>query len=211
MVSTYFQHFYCNCNLYIFRSAYYAFRGTGDIHDIASDFLSLILLGAVFQTFAMAMNNIVRSEGNAKTAMLTMIISAILNMILNPIFIMGFGMGVRGSALATVIAQAVGAIWLLIYFLSGKSTLSLKGFSFRMDFPLIRRIMAIGFPSFIMMSAGSIVTVAVNWMLNIYGGTMAIAELRTGLRRSSLCQSMVSHKGCNQSSASTTVPDNSNA
>ncbi|ECV3106951.1 MATE family efflux transporter [Listeria monocytogenes] len=151
------------------------FGAPADIHDIASDFLSLILLGAVFQTFAMAMNNIVRSEGNAKTAMLTMIISAILNMILNPIFIMGFGMGVRGSALATVIAQAVGAIWLLIYFLSGKSTLSLKGFSFRMDFPLIRRIMAIGFPSFIMMSAGSIVTVAVNWMLNIYGGTMAIA------------------------------------
>lgn len=68
----------------------------------------------------MAMNNIVRSEGNAKTAMLTMIISAILNMILNPIFIMGFGMGVRGSALATVIAQAVGAIWLLIYFYQEK-------------------------------------------------------------------------------------------
>ncbi|MBA5844702.1 hypothetical protein H3291_28745, partial [Escherichia coli] len=71
------------------------FGAPADIHDIASDFLSLILLGVVFQTFAMAMNNIVRSEGNAKTAMLTMIISAILNMILNPIFIMGFGMGVR--------------------------------------------------------------------------------------------------------------------
>ncbi|MBC1420031.1 MATE family efflux transporter [Listeria fleischmannii] len=151
------------------------FGAPAEIHTMTKDFLTLILLGAVFQTFAMAMNNIVRSEGNAKTAMLTMIISAVLNMILNPIFIMGLHMGVRGSALATVIAQAVGAVWLLIYFLSGKSTLSLNGFKFRLDGKLSLRIMAIGFPSFIMMSAGSVVTIAVNWMLQLFGGTLAIA------------------------------------
>ncbi|WP_088815963.1 MULTISPECIES: MATE family efflux transporter [Listeria] len=151
------------------------FGAPAEIHGMTKDFLSLILLGAAFQTFAMAMNNIVRSEGNAKTAMLTMIISAVLNMILNPVFIMGLGMGVRGSALATVIAQAVGAVWLFIYFLSGKSTLSLSGFKFRLDGKLSLRIMAIGFPSFIMMSAGSVVTIAVNWMLQLFGGTLAIA------------------------------------
>ncbi|WP_163651758.1 MATE family efflux transporter [Listeria sp. PSOL-1] len=151
------------------------FGAPADIHNVTKDFLSVILLGAVFQTFGMAMNNIVRSEGNARTAMLTMIISAVLNMLLNPLFIMGFHMGVRGSALATVISQAVGAAWLLIYFLSGKSSLSLSGFKFQMDWSMIMRIVAIGFPSFIMMSAGSIVTIAVNWMLQVYGGTLAIA------------------------------------
>ncbi|WP_239253667.1 MATE family efflux transporter [Listeria ilorinensis] len=151
------------------------FGAPEEIHQMTKDFLSLILVAAIFQTFAMAMNNIVRSEGNAKTAMLTMVISAVINMILNPVFIMGFGMGVRGSALATVIAQAVGAIWLLVYFLSGKSSLSLQGFKFCFDTKLSLQIMAIGFPSFIMMSAGSIVTIVVNWMLQIYGGTLAIA------------------------------------
>lgn len=151
------------------------FGATPEIHQYAKDFLQILLLGSVFQTFAMAMNNIVRSEGNAKIAMLTMIISAVLNMILNPIFIMGLDMGIRGSAFATLIAQAVGAIWLLIYFLSGKSSLTLKGFRFHIDWKLSGSIMAIGFPSFIMMSAGSIVSISVNWMLNIHGGTMAIA------------------------------------
>ncbi|EUJ28856.1 MATE efflux family protein [Listeria floridensis FSL S10-1187] len=151
------------------------FGAPAEIHQMTKDFLEIILLGAVFQSFGMAMNNIVRSEGNAKTAMLTMIISAVLNMILNPIFIMGFGLGVRGSALATLIAQAVGAAWLLIYFLSGKSTLSLQGFKLQIDRKMSLRIMAIGFPSFIMMASGSVVTIAVNWMLQIYGGTLAIA------------------------------------
>ncbi|AQY52215.1 multidrug transporter MatE [Listeria weihenstephanensis] len=151
------------------------FGATPEIHQYAKDFLQILLLGSVFQTFAMAMNNIVRSEGNAKIAMLTMIISAVLNMILNPIFIMGLDMGIRGSAFATLIAQAVGAIWLLLYFLSGKSSLTLKGIRFHIDWKLSGSIVAIGFPSFIMMSAGSIVSISVNWMLNIHGGTMAIA------------------------------------
>ncbi|WP_439443243.1 MATE family efflux transporter [Listeria aquatica] len=151
------------------------FGAPAEIHQMTKEFLEIILLGAVFQSFGMGMNNIVRSEGNAKTAMLTMIISAVINMILNPIFIMGLHMGVRGSALATLIAQAIGAAWLLFYFLSGKSTLSLKGFSLRMDMKIGLRIVAIGFPSFIMMASGSVVTIAVNWMLQIYGGTMAIA------------------------------------
>ncbi|CAM4182331.1 MATE family efflux transporter [Listeria booriae] len=151
------------------------FGATPEIHQYAKDFLQILLLGSVFQTFGMAMNNIVRSEGNAKIAMLTMIISAVLNMILNPIFIMGLDWGIRGSAFATLIAQAVGAAWLLIYFLSGKSSLTLRGFRFHIDWKLSGSIVAIGFPSFIMMSAGSIVSIAVNWMLNIHGGTMAIA------------------------------------
>jgi Na+-driven multidrug efflux pump len=66
----------------------------------ASDYLSVILFGTIFFSFAMAVNNIVRAEGNAKIALYTMLISAILNIILDPIMIFVFDMGVRGAAIA---------------------------------------------------------------------------------------------------------------
>lgn len=59
------------------------------------------------------MNNFIRGEGNPKVAMLTMLMGTILNAILCPLFIFGFKMGVRGSALATVIAQGLSGIWVL--------------------------------------------------------------------------------------------------
>ncbi|SFQ95651.1 MATE family efflux transporter [Desulfoscipio geothermicus] len=141
------------------------FGATKNILPYAKDFLSIILLGSVFVTFAMATNNVVRSEGNAKIAMLTMVMSAVINMILNPIFIFGLDMGIKGSATATVIAQFIAATWLLKYFIGGKSSLTLKWIGFIPDFKVVKEIILIGLPSFIMMSSSSLMVVSVNWML----------------------------------------------
>jgi len=121
------------------------------------------------------MRNIVIAEGNSKISMQTLIFSSVVNIILNPIFVIVLHMGVKGSAIATVIAQSLGAIWLFIYFIRGKSTFSLQHFSFNIKQHLTSEILYFGFPTFVLMAAGSSVSVAVNWMLNIHGGSLAIA------------------------------------
>ncbi len=156
------------------RPLLYLFGSSETILPLAEDFLGIILYGTVFFTFAFAMNNIIRSEGNAKTAMWTMIISAGLNIILNPIFIFGFGMGVKGSALATVLAQGVTALYLVYYFLSGKSSLTFKVSYLRPNLSLIKEILTVGSSAFIQQGAGSIMFIIANHMLIAYGGDLAV-------------------------------------
>ena len=151
------------------------FGATENILPYAKDFLSIILVGSVFSTFAMATNNVARSEGNARIAMLTMIISAVINIILNPIFIFVLGMGIKGSATATVISQFIAAAWLLKYFVGEKSSLTVKWIRLLPDFKIVKEIVLIGLPSFIMMASASLMVVSVNWMLLVFSGEIQIA------------------------------------
>ncbi|WP_227394578.1 MATE family efflux transporter [Jeotgalibacillus aurantiacus] len=151
------------------------FGATADILPYASEYMSIILYGAIFQAFAMSMNNVVRSEGNAKMAMLTMIISAGLNIILDPIFIFALDMGMAGAAIATVISQAVGAVWIYLYFRAGKSSLEFKWIGLLPDWRIVKEIAQIGSATFVRQTAGSLMFIAVNWMLVIYGGESAVA------------------------------------
>jgi len=151
------------------------FGATAQILPYAKDYLSIILLGSVAFSFAMATNNIVRSEGNAKTAMLTMVIAAVINLILNPIFIFGLGWGMKGAALATIIGQATGAIWLFLYFYKGKGSLTLKWIGWKPNFTIIKEIIIIGMPVFVMMASVSLMFVSVNWMLVTISTELQIA------------------------------------
>ena len=81
------------------------------------------MLGTVFQMVGFGLNAAIRGEGNPRIAMLSMLISVLLNAILAPLFIFGFSWGMQGAALATVIAQAVAAVWVVSYFLGGASVL----------------------------------------------------------------------------------------
>ncbi|MEA2065995.1 MAG: MATE family efflux transporter [Thermotogota bacterium] len=118
------------------------------IMSYASDYLSVILFGTIFFSFAMAANNIVRAEGNAKIAMYTMLISAILNLILDPIMIFVFDMGIRDAAIATVIAQSVISLYLLVHFIKGKSLVTIKLRHLKPDKLIIRESFAIGSSAF---------------------------------------------------------------
>ena len=79
----------------------------------------IYILGAVFVLLVLGMNPFITTQGFAKTSMLTTVIGAVINIILDPILIFGLGLGVRGAAIATVLSQAVGAVWIL-RFLTGK-------------------------------------------------------------------------------------------
>lgn len=143
----------------------------------ARDFTTIILLGSVFQIVSMGMNNFIRAEGNPKIAMYTMLIGALLNCVLNPIFIFGLGLGIRGSALATVVSTLVSASWVMWHFIGGRSTLKIRVENFRIRLDIATSIISIGLAPFAMQLAASLVNVILNTSLKIYGGDIAISGM----------------------------------
>jgi putative MATE family efflux protein len=141
----------------------------------ARDYMTIIIVGMLFMTFSMALNNLIRSEGNARIPMAGMIIGALTNVALDALFIIPLGMGVKGAALATVIAQMVSVAFFLRYYFSGKSFLKIHLRNLAIKWQLLREILAIGIASFSRMVATSFSAVFVNRMLISYGGDIAIS------------------------------------
>ena len=143
----------------------------------AREFTRIILLGSIFMHIGFGLNNIIRAEGNPRIAMATMLISALLNTILNPLFIFVLKLGIAGSALATVAAQAVSAAWVLRYLTSDQSALKLRWANLRLDKSIVYEIVKIGLSPFLMQLAASVVTVIYNYSLLRYGGELAVAAI----------------------------------
>jgi putative MATE family efflux protein len=148
-----------------------------DVLPYARDFTKIIVLGSIFMYVGFGLNNIVRAEGNPKMAMSTTLISAGLNILLNPLFIFTFNLGISGSALATVVSQGVSAVWILIYFLRGKSLLKLRKENFALDKKIIFSIFKIGMSPFLMQIASSVTTILFNFTLLRHGGELAVASI----------------------------------
>jgi len=108
------------------------------------------------------MNNFIRGEGNPKVAMLTMLIGAFINIILDYIFIIILQMGVEGAALATIISQFVSALWVLYYFYSKKSVLTIRRKYIKVKASIVKGIVSNGFASFSMQLAASVATALYN-------------------------------------------------
>ncbi|WP_440952950.1 MATE family efflux transporter [Methanococcoides sp. FTZ1] len=151
------------------------FGATDTILPFAYEYTRIILYGTIVFAFSMTVNNIVRAEGNAKVAMLTMLISAGLNIILDPIFIFGLDMGIEGAAIATVISQAVSAIYLVHYFTSGMSSLNFHPGDLMPQPDVFRETITVGASSFARSASGSLMVIVINNALAIYGGDIPIA------------------------------------
>ena len=137
----------------------------------------IYILGSVFVLIVMGMNPFITTQGFAKISMMTTVIGAVINIILDPIFIFVFNLGVRGAALATVLSQAVGAIWIL-RFLSGKKTiLHLRKENFRLQKDVILPCLALGISTFVMLSTESILSISFTSSLSRYGGDLAVGAM----------------------------------
>lgn len=167
-----------------------------NIFPYAQSYLSIILMGAVFQTIGMGMNNFIRAEGNPKMAMVTMLIGALMNTILDPIFIFAFNWGISGAALATIISQGISAAWVLYYFFNGKSLLRIRRKNLRLKSSIILRIVSIGVAPFSMQMAASLLNLIMNNSLGFYGGDIAISGM--GVVNSILTLIMMPLFGINQ-------------
>ena len=151
------------------------FGATETILPFAQEYLRIILIGSPFFMFAMATNAVVRAEGNARVAMWTMIISGVLNIVLDPLFIYGLHMGIGGAALATVLAQATTVAYLIYYFLGHRSGLKASASDLLLRWSIVREAFAVGAGSFARMVAGSVTVIVLNNTLAAYGGDIAIA------------------------------------
>lgn len=145
--------------------------------DYARQFIVILLAGSIFQIIGFGLNNIIRSEGDPKKAMSTMLIGAICNIILDFIFIYILKFGIRGAAVATVISQLVNMIWVLYYFFKGDSILRIKKENLSLKKDVIISIFTIGMAPFAMQLAASVVNIIFNRSLGIYGGDLAIGAM----------------------------------
>ena len=153
------------------------FGASPEVMPYARDFVSIILWGSLLQNFGFGMNHIIRASGDPKTSMYTMLIGALINIALNPLFIFVFKLGIKGSALATVISQAVSSIWVLTYLLSDRSLLKIKVKNFIPKIHIIKQIFSIGLSPFLMQLASSVITIILNISLKTYGGDNALAAM----------------------------------
>lgn len=146
-------------------------------YGYASDYLDIILSGSVFHIVGYSLNNLIRSEGSAKTAMVSMLIAAGLNIILDPIFIFVLGMGVKGAAYATIISQIVLCIWVVWHFRSKRSVIKLRLRNFVVQRDIAWYIITIGFAPFAMQLASSLVFGTFNVQLVKYGNDIAVGAM----------------------------------
>ena len=153
----------------------------------ALSYSRIYIAGSVFVLVVLGMNPFITTQGFAKTSMLTTVIGAVINIILDPILIFGFGLGVRGAAIATVLSQAVGAAW-IIRFLTGKKTiLRLRRDYLRPEKQIILPVLALGISSFVMLSTESLLSISFSSSLARYGGDVAVGAMTVITSASQLC------------------------
>lgn len=153
------------------------FGASNETIGYANDYLNIILFGSVFSVVGFSMNNLIRSEGNARVAMISMLISAGTNLVLDPVFIFGFGWGVKGAAWATVISQIILCWWVLRHFRTKKSVIKLQLHNMKIDRMVVISILTVGFAPFTMHLAASVVSAIFNTQLVKHGGDIAIGAM----------------------------------
>ena len=141
----------------------------------ASDYIGIYLIGTVFVQIALGLNMFITNQGFSKTSMATICIGAVLNIILDPVFIYIFGMGVKGAALATIISQAVSALWVLKFLTGRKTMLKIRLKNMRLNGKIVGGILSLGVSPFIMQATECLIQLTFNNGMLKYGGDMHVA------------------------------------
>jgi len=142
---------------------------TDNVLPYARDYLRIIVLGTGFQIVGYGLNAMIRSEGNARMAMNTLLVGVLLNVVLAYVFLFKFHWGTGGAAFATVLSQGVSALWATSYFLTGQSHVKLRLHYLWPDGPICWRILYIGSPMFVTQSVSACMTYSLNSQLAYYG------------------------------------------
>ena len=143
----------------------------------AVSYARIYILGSISVLVVMGMNTFITTQGFAKISMMTTVIGAVINIVLDPIFIYGLDMGVRGAALATVLSQTVGALWILRFLTGKKTILRLKLSNMKLQLPIIGPCLALGISTFVMLSTESLLSMSFTSSLAKYGGDLAVGAM----------------------------------
>jgi len=152
------------------------FGASDDTIGYADSYLCVYLCGTVFVQLSMGLNSFISSQGQAKRAMLSTCIGAVCNIVLDPIFIFALDMGVRGAALATILSQAVSAVWILSFLLSEKSAIRISRRLLKPNMSIILKIAALGVSPFVIQSTESIISIVFQNGLQRYGGDLYVGS-----------------------------------
>lgn len=146
-----------------------SFGASEETLPYATDYMRIILCGAIFQTITPGMNHFIRSMGHPKTAMFRTIIGAGSNIILDYLFIMQFDLGIKGAAYATVLSQLIASIFVMAFFFKKDSPIKLGFRYMKLRLPFVRKIFLLGLPPSIMQICNSLMNVVLNNSLAYYG------------------------------------------
>ena len=139
--------------------------------------MNIYALGTIFVQLTLGMNAFITAQGFAKTGMLSVLIGAITNIILDPVLIFGFGMGVQGAALATILSQALSCIWVVSFLFGKKTFLRIKKGNIGLNPKIILPCLSLGLSFFIMQASESVISVCFNSSLLKYGGDIAVGAM----------------------------------
>ena len=163
---------------YLFKTPLLYLFGASDATIIyAQDYLNIYLAGTVFVMAYQGLNMYISCQGHARTAMVSVLIGAVLNIGLDPLFIFALGMGIQGAALATIISQGVSAVWVVSFLLSKRTGLHIRRKNIRPDGKIIGAIAALGISPFVMQSTESLINIVLNSSLRNYGGDLYVGAL----------------------------------
>jgi len=160
----------------IFLDPILMFFGASDVTlGYARDYMRIILYGNVVTHMYLGLNTASRAVGRPNRAMWATILTVVLNAILDPIFIFTFGWGIKGAAIATILAQVVSLVWQLVEFSSPKTEIHFELDKFKLEKHIVKKAIAIGMSPFMMNSAACIIVIFINKGLMAYGGDYAVA------------------------------------
>ena len=154
-----------------------AFGASENTIEYGVNYMNIYAIGTIFVQLTLGMNAFITAQGFAKTGMLSVLIGAVANIILDPIFIFGFGMGVQGAALATIISQAMSCIWVLAFLFGQRTHLKIRAKNLKLVSKIVFPSLALGLSSFIMQASESVISVCFNSSLLKYGGDIAVGAM----------------------------------
>lgn len=143
----------------------------------AVKYARIYTLGSVFVLVVMGMNPFITTQGFAKISMLTTVIGAVVNIVLDPIFIFLFDLGVSGAAIATVLSQAISAVWILRFLTGKKTVLHLHPAFMKLSSKIILPCLALGVSTFVMLSTESLLSISFTSSLSRFGGDLAVGAM----------------------------------
>lgn len=143
----------------------------------ADEYMTIYIFGTLFVQISLGMNPYITAQGCSRTAMLSVLIGAVLNIALDPLFIFGFGMEIRGAALATVISQFVSAVWVLRFLTRKERAMGIRKNYLKIRGKIVAKIMSLGVAPFIMQATESFISIVMNSGLQRYGGDMYVGTL----------------------------------
>lgn len=163
--------------LLIKQPVLYLFGASDATYPYANAYITIYILGSIAVMLTLGMNPFINAQGYAGIGMLTVCIGAVVNIVLDPVFIFALHLGIRGAAIATVLAQAVSAVWVFRFLTGKKAVIRLQRKNMKLSGAVVKSICALGLAAFIMNITESAISAVFNASLRDFGGDLYVGVM----------------------------------